>query len=183
MPLVTELLRTVKVAFIALIVVVLVFWWTGVLDRLLTAPPERQVRTDEIECLAAQIVADARFEPKPIQRRVAEATVRHRDVFQRDICAIFQRGLTMVPPGYKRSFFYAGRRVWYVRTEVSSQLYTAALVLSKDVLTNPLPDGCATHYIRPPRKTWNEDENILKGMREVAKEPGKAGVTRFFCPS
>ena len=180
---ITEFLRTVRMALVALIVVVPLLWWTGIFNRLNVVVPERQVRVDEIECLASQILADARFEPKPIQRKVAEASVRHRDVFKRDICLIFQKGLTMVPPEYKRSAWYVGRRVWYVKNEVSAQLFTAALVLAKEVLTSPLPEGCATHYIRPPRTTWNEDADILKGMHEVAKEPDTtASATRFFCP-
>lgn len=146
----------------------------------------------ETECLAAAIVADAtlRGESIPVRRAVGEATVRHAETPRKlDICDVFENGDTLTAPGYRRLITYAGRSRGYVQREVGEAGWKAAMEMARDILAKPLPQGCATVYVRHNWVRWSDVglgqsplavSRIRSTMKLVKNELG--GHVEFYCP-
>lgn len=152
--------------------------------------PEIRVAENEIQCVAAVSLVDAKREPgvnlEVVRENIAKAVRRYSIIHKTSVCDVFEKGLTMIPVGYKRKGLYLGRKLWFVKTEFAGTAWDSAQVMAKRVLLIPEPllGGCATHYIRAER-TFNESKEAMTGLRQMQPEPKDAtdpSQIQFFCP-
>lgn len=152
--------------------------------------PEIRVAENEIQCVAAAALADAKREPgvnlELVRENIAKAVRRYSIFFNTSVCDVFEQGLTMIPVGYTRKGIYAGRKLWYVKIEFAGTRWDSANLMAKRVLEIPEPliGGCATHYIRAER-TYSESGDAIAGIRAMKpapKDPKDLSKIEFFCP-
>lgn len=178
-------------AFTALCAVVLVYS-VGLLKL-----PKREVTlTDlEVECLAAAMTSDARWAgdiEEEVRRGVGLAVIAYSRTHKTDICDVFNRGLTLVPPGYQRPKFLGvigeyRRFVWYVKhsLEFNEAAWKADFALASE-LRSVSDAGPATRYVRKERKSdWiaqppeaiariKSEQTLLGRAQRNGKEVGSA---------
>lgn len=157
---------------------------------------EKQLSELESDCVVAAIHADARWAgdvDEAVRREVGRAVIRHARVFRRDICDVFRLGLTLVPNGYKRWGGFYFRTEKYVRNslEATEASWKSDLQLVQGLFKEGA-DGCATHYLRKPRKSdWiaqsgTARDEIRATMRSVGRaknqKGSEVGSAEFFCP-
>lgn len=174
--------------FACIVAVGIILWMAGLIGP--AKSPEIRVAENEIQCVASAALADAKREPGVnldlVRENIAKAVRRYAITYKTSVCDVFEKGLTMVPVGYKRGGFYAGRKLWFVKIEFAGTAWDSAQVMAKRVLTIPetLLGGCATHYIRAER-TFSESKEAIAGIRTMkpaAKAPNELSKIEFFCP-
>lgn len=156
---------------------------------------EKPLSELEAECVVAAIHSDARWAGDvdlTVRREIARTVIRNARVYRRDICDVFRLGLTLVPEGYTRWGGYF-RTEKYVRNslEATEASWKSDLQLVQELLKEN-GDGCATHYLRKPRKSdWMaQSDKARAAMRLQMRSVGRAkddkgteiGNAEFFCP-
>lgn len=172
--------------FASIVAVGIILWMLGLTGP--KKPVEVRVAENEINCVAAAGLADGKREPGVnmalVHERVMKAVRQHSIVNKTPVCTVFEKGLTTVPVGYKRSRLYQGRRVWFVKGEFSKTEWDDAESMAKKVLEmSPSSLGCATHLIRADR-TFKETKEAIAGiraMKPIKKDPSDLSKAEFFC--
>lgn len=155
---------------------------------------EKSLSEHESECLVAAIHADARWAGDgdlAVRRDIALTVMRHAKTFKRDVCDVFRSGLTLIPEKYTRWNLYY-RTEKYIRNslEATEASWKSDLQLVQQLQKSPTT-GCATHYVRKPRKSnWlAQSEGARAEIRSKMQSVGRAqqdgkevGEAEFFCP-
>jgi hypothetical protein len=168
-----------------LAVVVLVGYYFGMVSM----PGSQQTLQDvQVDYLAAIITSDCTVsgEDSEVCEEIGRTALRHSARFSASSKQIFKGGLTLVPVGHKRGLYL--RQLWFVKREADSwhaSVDTARKVI--DEAKGLVPPGCATHYIRAPRRTDSsaQPEKAKQSIRATMTSVGRyknKGHTEFFCP-
>lgn len=148
--------------------------------------PGRFLEKNAPGCLAGAMLADSAKEAPDVRaavmKEIGRSVLRYHDKYGTEVCTIFEDGLAMIPPGFKRNYAYLGRRTWYVRdVEVTANVWAEALKIAEELIAESTA-GCATHYIRAPR-AWQESKQALSGLRAMTPAETTPGAEiKFFCP-